>query len=104
MDRVSSARAVSVASRLHLHPDCEIADLAFETVRIHAPGGEFYVAFAGHGRLEVEKSAYCPEFGVAIENQALVFRSAGTDVEMGYCISDESLDDARSLSDSLFSS
>ena len=38
------------------------------------------------------------------ENQALVFRSAGTDVEMGFCISDESLDDARSLSDSLFPS
>jgi uncharacterized heparinase superfamily protein len=103
-DRVSSARAVSVASRLHLHPDCEIADLASETARIRAPGGEFYVAFAGRGRLEVEKSAYCPEFGVAIENQALVFSSAGTDVEMGFCISDESLDDARSLSDALFSS
>ena len=103
-DRVSSARSVSVAARLHLHPDCEIADLAPQTARIRAPGGDFYVAFAGRGRLEVEKSAYCPEFGVAIENQALVFRSAGTDVEMGFCISDESLDDARSLSDALFSS
>jgi uncharacterized heparinase superfamily protein len=103
-DRISSARSVSVASRLHLHPDTEIADLASETARIRAPGGDFYVAFAGRGGLEVEKSLYCPEFGVAIENQALVFRSVGTDVEMGYCISDESLDDARSLSDSLFSS
>ncbi|MCH8083160.1 MAG: alginate lyase family protein [Myxococcales bacterium] len=103
-DRVSSARSVSVASRLHLHPDCEIVDLAPQTARIRAPGGDFYVAFAGRGRLEVEKSAYCPEFGVAIENQALVFSSAGTDVEMGFCISDESLDDARSLSDSLFPS
>ena len=103
-DRVSSARSVSVASRLHLHPDCEIVDLASQAARISAPGGDFYVAFAGRGRLEVEKSAYCPEFGVAIENQALVFSSAGTDVEMGFCISDESLDDARSLSDSLFPS
>jgi uncharacterized heparinase superfamily protein len=103
-DRVSSARSVSAASRLHLHPDCEIADLAAQTARIRAPGGDFYVAFAGRGRLEVEKSVYCPEFGVAIENQALVFNSAGADFEMGFCISDESLDDARSLSDSLFPS
>jgi uncharacterized heparinase superfamily protein len=103
-DRVSSARSVSAASRLHVHPACEIADLTAQSARIRAPGGDCYVAFAGRGRLEVEKSAYCSEFGVAIENQALVFRSAGTDVEMGFCISDESLDDARSLSDPLFPS
>lgn len=103
-DRVSSARTVSVASRMHVHPDCEIADLGPRIARIRAPGGDFHVAFAGRGRLEVEPSVYCPEFGVAIENQALVFSFAGTDVELGYCISDESLDDARSLSDSLFSS
>ncbi|MCH8890239.1 MAG: alginate lyase family protein [Myxococcales bacterium] len=103
-DRVVCARSVSVASRLHLHPDCEIVDLESQTARIRAPGGDFYVAFAGRGSLEVEKSVYCPEFGVAIENQALVFSSAGADIEMGFCISDESLDDARSLSDSLFPS
>jgi uncharacterized heparinase superfamily protein len=103
-DRVSSARSVSVASRLHLHPDCEVADLGERAVRIRAPGGDFYVAFAGRGRLEVEPSVYCPEFGVAIENRALVFSSAGADVELGFCISDESLDDARSLSDALFPS
>ncbi len=104
VDRVSSARSVSVASRLHLHPDCEIVDLESRIARIRSPGGDFYAAFAGPGRLEVEKSAYCPEFGVAIENQALVFGSTGTNVELGFCISDESLDDARSLSESLFPS
>ncbi len=103
-DRISSGKPVSAASRLHLHPDCEIVDLAPQTAQIRSPGGDFYVAFAGRGRLEIEKSAYCPEFGVAIENQALVFSSAGTDFEMGFCISDESLEDARSLSTSLFSS
>ena len=104
VDRVSGARSVSVASRLHLHPDCKIVDLGSRTARIRAPGGDFYVAFAGRGRLQVEPSVYCPEFGVAIENQALVFRSTGTALELGFCISDESLDDARSLSDSLFPS
>ncbi len=48
-----------MASRLHLHPDCEIVDLVSQTARIRAPGGDFYVAFAGRGRLGVEKSAYC---------------------------------------------
>ena len=104
VDRVSSARSVSAASRLHLHPDCKIVDLEPRAARIRARGGDFYVAFAGRGRLEVERSVYCPEFGVAIENQALVFSSAGADIELGFCISDESLDDARSLSDSLFPS
>jgi uncharacterized heparinase superfamily protein len=110
MDRVSSTRSVSVASRLHLHPDCEIVDVDSRIARIRAPGGDFYVAYAGQGRLGVEKSAYCPEFGVAIENQVLVFSSSGTDVadvadiKLGFCITDESIDDARSLSDSLFSS
>ncbi len=113
MDRVSSTKSVSVASRLHLHPDCEIVDVDSRTARVRAPGGDFYVAFAGRGRLGVEKSAYCPEFGVAIENQALVFSCSGTDVadiadvadiKLGFCITDESLEDARSLSNSLFSS
>jgi len=103
-DRVSSARSVAAASRLHVHPDCEIADLTAQTARIRTPAGDFHVAFAGRGRLEVERSIYCPEFGVAIENRALVYRCAGADLEMGFCISDESLEDARSLSDPLLPS
>jgi uncharacterized heparinase superfamily protein len=103
-DRVSSTRSTSVASRLHLHPDCRISDFRQRTVSIDAPSGEFYVAFAGQGRLSTETSVYCPEFGVRRENLALVFSATGTDVEMGFCISDESLDDARSLSDALFPS
>jgi len=103
-DRVASARSVSVASRLHVHPDCEIADLTAQTARIRAAAGDCHVAFAGRGRLGVERSIYCPEFGVAIENRALVYRCAGADIEMGFCISDESLEDARSLSDPLLPS
>jgi uncharacterized heparinase superfamily protein len=101
-DRISCARPVRADSRLHLHPDCRVADCDERTVRIDASWGEFYVAFAGHGRLGLESSVYCPEFGVRLENLALVFSSTGTNVEMGFCISGESLDDARSLSDALF--
>ncbi len=103
-DRLSGSRSISAISRLHLHPDCAVADIEGRIAKIRAPGRDVYVAYAGRGRLEAEKSVYCPEFGVAIENQALAFGAAGADVEMGFCISDESLDDARSLSDALLSS
>ena len=99
VDSVTSAKPVRVASRLHLHPSCEIAALEEQTVQIHAPGGAFYVAFAGRGRLEVEPSIYCPQFGVQRENQALVFSTEGADLQLGYSISRESLDDARTLAD-----
>jgi len=103
-DRISSSRPVSAISRLHLHPDCSVADIEGRIAKIRAPGGDVYVAYVGHGRLGVERSTYCPEFGVAIENQALAFNFAGSDVQTGFCISDESIDDARSLSDSLLPS
>ena len=103
-DRISSARSITAASRLHVHPECEIAEVESRCARIRTPAGDCHVAFAGRGRLEIEETKYCPEFGVAIDNRALVFSSTGTEVELGFCISDESLDDARSLSDALFSS
>jgi uncharacterized heparinase superfamily protein len=97
IDSVTSAKSVRVASRLHLHPSCEITALDEQTVQVQTPGGAIYVAFSGRGRLEVEASIYCPQFGIQRENRALVFSAEGVDLKLGYSISRESLDEALTL-------
>ena len=70
---------------------------------VRAPFGVFWVGFAGRGTLGVERSIYCPEFGVKIENRALVFASPPDDdnSETAFCVTTGSRDDARTLSQSL---
>jgi len=85
-DQVRASRAVAARSRLHLHPDCAIVEREGNALRIEHPGGSFAICFAGPGRLEVEESIYCPEFGRRVENRALVFSSHTAEVEMGFCL------------------
>ncbi len=85
-DRVAAERAVSVAARWHLHPDCEVASVAGSVARIRHPGGTVAVGFAGEGTLAVEPSLYCPEFGRAIESQALVYTARATRLDFVCCI------------------
>ena len=102
-DRLSGRAALRAASRLHLHPSCALEDLEAGVARVRFPGGRFWVGFAGQGTLEVERSIHCPEFGVKLENRALVFSTVcdGSDIESAFCITTRSGDDARTLSQSL---
>ncbi|MEE9607062.1 MAG: alginate lyase family protein [Myxococcota bacterium] len=87
-DTVKSSRPVSVASRIHLHPDCEIAQLTGDTARLRYPGGEVSVRFAGEGELTSERSYYCPEFGRRLESRALVYSVNGREIAMGFCVAE----------------
>jgi uncharacterized heparinase superfamily protein len=102
-DEVSGGRPLSAVSRLHLHPTCELVSLDGDVAEVRAPFGVFWVGFAGRGTLGVERSIYCPEFGVKIENRALVFASPPEDdnSETAFCVTTGSRDDARTLSQSL---
>jgi uncharacterized heparinase superfamily protein len=100
-DEVEAGRPVRAASRLHLHPGCEVVDLDRGCARLRHPGGEAALAFAGPGRLGLEDSWYCPEFGRALPGRALVYSAAGARIAMGFALVRGSLDDARALSDSL---
>ena len=86
-DEVSARRPLAQASRLHLHPDCEVVLEDARRVRVAHPGGAFRIAFAGPGELSVEPSRYFPEFGLSLANCALVFRSPGP-ATTGFCIAD----------------
>jgi uncharacterized heparinase superfamily protein len=84
-DHVSTARPIETASRLHLHPGCEIVSTENGLVEVNFAGGSFVVGWKGPGHLQVEPSWYCPEFGVRIENQALVYRATAP-CETAFCI------------------
>jgi len=100
-DEVQAGRPVRAASRLHLHPGCEVVAQDERSARLRHPGGEVAIAFAGPGRLGLEDSWYCPEFGQALPGQALVYSAAGARIAMGFALVGGSLDDARALSQSL---
>jgi uncharacterized heparinase superfamily protein len=85
-DEITAARDVTARSRLHLHPDCEVEELAGQAARIRHPAGRFQVRFAGPGRVRLESSAYCPEFGVRRERAALCFEAEGRRIDFGFCI------------------
>ena len=85
-DRVTAARTVTARTRLHLHPDCSLDEVTERSARVGYPGGSCGVSFAGEGRLAVEPSRHFPEFGVALESQALCFPATGTRIESGFCI------------------
>lgn len=85
-DEVSSGRSVTARSRLHLHPDCVVEEIAGLRARIRHPGGVFQVVFAGAGELALEASDYCPEFGSRLERRALRFETAGASLVFGFCV------------------
>jgi len=80
-DTISATRTQTVISRLHLHPDCKIDQLKNNTAWITYPAGKFKIAFWGNGRLVIEDSYYCPEFGLKIVNQALAFSLTGLKIK-----------------------
>jgi uncharacterized heparinase superfamily protein len=85
-DDVSARAPVAAVSRLHLHPDCEVA-LEGASARVSHPGGVFRVAFAGAGKLALEASQYAPELGLTLANRALAFR-ADAPATTGFCVAD----------------
>lgn len=74
-DRVTSRKPALLASRLHLHPQCALEALSARLARVGLPSDECQIEFTGPGRLSIEDSRYCPQFGRVVQNRALVWRS-----------------------------
>lgn len=85
-DITNASKSQNIISRLHLHPNCKIDQLKDSTVWITYPEGGFKVIFFGNGKLSLEDSYYCPEFGVKIANKALAFSFSGHKTETGFRI------------------
>lgn len=85
-DITNAPKTQNVISRLHLHPNCEIDRLKDSTVRVAYPEGDFRIIFSRNGRLSLEDSYYCPEFGVKIANKALAFSFSGRKTETEFQI------------------
>ena len=81
-DQVVASCVQNIVSRIHLHPDCTVERVAGNLVEIVYPAGRFEVFFQGHGELAVEKSRYCPEFGLTYENPALTYRVSGSRIKI----------------------
>lgn len=86
IDQVTAARACRAVSRLHLHPHCRVDHLKERSARISFPGGRATVDFRGEGRLDLEKTSYCPQFGMLLENCCLSFSFTGPKKETGFTV------------------
>ena len=85
-DRVTSRTPVAWVSRLHLHPDCRVVSAVGGAAHLQTPAGPCCIRFEGPGELRVKDSTYCPQFGLALPNRVLEFRTAGACVEVACCI------------------
>ncbi len=87
-DRIESARPVRAVSRIHLHPACRIERREGLRIVASRPGGRFEIAFWGPGELALESSYYSPEFGLRLDNTALVFSWFGDKIKTGFRIAE----------------
>lgn len=85
-DITTASKPQNIISRLHLHPNCKINQLKNNTIWIAYPEGDFKVIFSDNGKLSLEDSYYCPEFGVKIPNKALAFSFSGCKTETRFQI------------------
>jgi len=85
-DTIVAETEVSIASRLHLYPGSRARQVSEHAIGVDGPGGEWTIVSAGEGALSLDPSLYCPEFGLAIENQAVVLRASGCRLEFGFCL------------------
>jgi len=85
-DVITTSKPQSVVSRVHLHPDCRIDQVKASTAWVTYPEGNFRIVFSGNGRLSIENSFYCPEFGKKIDNKALAYHAFGDDIEISLAI------------------
>jgi uncharacterized heparinase superfamily protein len=75
-DRITSQRELDAVSRIHLHPECSVERVGDRKASVAFSEGRVLVAWQGDGRLEIERSYFCPEFGVRMENRCLAFHMA----------------------------
>lgn len=87
-DRIEASSELSICSRLHLHPDCEIVERGASSLLVGRPGGEFRIHFAGSGTLDVVPWRYFPRFGLEREGRALLWSLRGRDPEFAFCVSE----------------
>lgn len=85
-DEIVSPMPHTTASRLHLHPTCQLEELEGKRATVSYPGGTFRIEFTGGGALVREESLYCPEFGRRYANTCLAFVSSGGAVETGFTV------------------
>jgi uncharacterized heparinase superfamily protein len=84
-DEVRSARPVQLASRLHLHPDCDVEQVSEHNVTFSRNGEHYVVSFAGGGRVTCDEYPYSPEFGIRIQAPVLVHWPQNH-ARFGFCI------------------
>jgi uncharacterized heparinase superfamily protein len=72
-DSVEGIKRETIASRLHLNPQCSIDRIDGNTALLSIESMKVQISYQGNGRLSVEDSLYCPEFGQKIQNKQLVF-------------------------------
>lgn len=85
-DIITASKPQSVVSRLHLHPNCKIDQIKASTAWVTYPEGNFRIIFSGNGKLSLEDSFYCPEFGKKLENKALAYHAFGDDIKVSLVI------------------
>lgn len=81
-DRIIASCTQNVISRIHLHPSCKIDRVDIDVVEVIYPAGRFIVSFQGNGTLALEKSFYCPCFGLKYENPVLAYRVSRPNTEI----------------------
>jgi uncharacterized heparinase superfamily protein len=83
-DEIEGGENTRAVSRVHLHPDCRVEKLEGREAWVIFPGGQVQFLFQGQGNLTLQKSWYCPEFGLRFENACLAYEATPGERRFGF--------------------
>ena len=85
-DEITSTSHLTTVSRIHLHPSCSIDSIDDKVALIKTPAGKVKISFSGTTCISIEKSFYCPQFGLKLDNICIAASYSGNHIQAGYAI------------------
>ena len=81
-DRITSSRAVSSVSRLHLHPTCKVVRVNEAGIEVEHPKRLVRITCPKGCIMRIEDGWYFPEFSLKERNKVIALENTGTDIEL----------------------
>ena len=85
-DEITSTSHQTAVSRIHLHPSCSIDSIEDKMALLNTPAGKVKISFSDPSCISIEKSFYCPQFGVKTDNICIAASYSGNRIQAGYVI------------------
>lgn len=86
-DMIRAPQLVTGRNRVHLHPECRIAELKGNRAVLDTPVGTVHIMADDSVKFETETGWYCPQFGLRQPTMTLLITRQSAGIDTALCIS-----------------